>query len=155
MSCVCQVGSCDNVGGCYVCVSNLGYSLLSGSQMIQQFVAPVTGPYRVIARVTGGNPPSNFTVLLNGNPVASIPGTGGEAIISAQQGNLVQVQASWGVNYLGGQVEVMTCPPQPPSSPPPAPSNNSTLIIGGLVAAIAGLGLLIYKMLKSGRETGS
>ena len=152
VSCTCTASNstCGNAAGCFVCLANLGYSFFPGSTTIQQFNAPSTGPYTVQVRVVNGSPPSGFTVLVNGNAVATIPGSGGNAIVSVEQGNLVQIQANWGLNYLGGQVEVVTCPPlqQPTPTPPPSQTGNYVLYIVALVAAIVVVLFFIMSMLK-------
>jgi len=141
MSCTCVQGQCDNVNNCYICVNSIGSQFLSGNLFLQQFTAQIPGAYTVTAKILSGNPPSSFQIIVNGNILSTIPGTGGQATVPVQINDLVQVQVSWGFSYSGGSFEIITCPPQV-QSPTPVSSVPSYLIYV-LIAAIIALALLI------------
>ena len=121
---------------------------------ILTYVVPYAGSYVITAATTSGNPPSNFNVYLNGSQVGSIKGQGGSIQVNASPGDVINVQVTWGVFYMGGTVKVCVTAPSPPSpSPTPIPSpvpgqqSNLTkmLILTLFIIAIVGIivGLII------------
>jgi len=154
MVCTCVQGQCDNVNNCYICVNSIGYQFIGGNLILQQFTAQIPGAYTVTAKILSGNPPSSFQIIVNGNILATIPGTGGQASVPVQSNDFVQVQVSWGIGYQGGTFEIITCPPQV-LSPTPSPTLPSYLnyVLIAVIIVIALLIIIRILKLKSKGQT--
>lgn len=139
--CTCAQGSCTTteVSGyqCYECTYSQGFSGWPGGNNIMTVTANYAGTLLVFARLTGGNPPSNFSVSVNGQSVGQIQGSGGSTFVNVNSGDQVSIGDGWGWFYYGGTFSVGTCVPIiSTSTPTPTSSTPNKLLILALIVMV-------------------
>ncbi len=154
MSCVCGNSQlcASTSSNCSECIVSVGYSLLPGSARLITYTAPEQMLARISVAVISGAQPNNFSVIVNGNQVAQISGSGGVSFYNLNQGDQVIVQANWGFSYWGGTFMVQICPENILPTPTPPPSSSQTYLQYVVYALLAVLAVLVIYYLMQRRK---